>query len=77
MRSQILIVPFALYVCAMEKMLSQNADTAFVSNCDHDYNELAIWHVYLTILCSVPMYISVLRLELIVCNYIKQRAMAS
>ena len=44
----------------MEKMLSQNADTAFVRNCDHDYNELAIWHVYLTILCSVPMYINVL-----------------
>ena len=37
----ILIVPFALYVCAMasrEKMSSGNADTAFVSNCDHDYN---------------------------------------
>ena len=35
------IVPFALYVCAMassEKMPSGNADTAFVSNCDHDYN---------------------------------------
>ena len=37
------IVPFALYVCAMasrEKMSSGNADTAFVSNCDHDYTEL-------------------------------------
>ena len=41
MRSQIVIVPFALYVCAMasrEKMSSGNADTAFLSNCDHDYN---------------------------------------
>ena len=38
MRSQMVIVPFALYVCAMassEKMSSGNADTAFVSNCDH------------------------------------------
>ena len=34
MRSQIVIVPFALYVCAMEKMPSGNADTALVSNCD-------------------------------------------
>ena len=41
--SQILIVPFALYVCAMEKIPSGNPDTAFVNNCDH---ELAIWHVY-------------------------------
>ena len=38
MRSQIVIVPFALYVCAMEKMPSGNADTVFVSNCDNDYN---------------------------------------
>ena len=37
MRLQILIVFFALYVCAMEKMPPGNADTAFVSNCDHDY----------------------------------------
>ena len=44
MRSQIVIVPFALYVCAManrEKMSSGNADTAFVSNCDHGYNCMA------------------------------------
>ena len=41
MRSQMVIVSFALYVCAManrEKMSSGNADTAFVSNCDHDYH---------------------------------------
>ena len=38
------IVPFALYVCAMassEKISSGNADTAFVSNCDHNYNYMA------------------------------------
>ena len=38
------IVPLALYVCTMasrEKMSSGNADTAFVSNCDHDYNYMA------------------------------------
>ena len=43
MRSQIVIVPFALYVCAVasrEKMYSGNADTAFVSNCDRDYNHM-------------------------------------
>ena len=38
MRLQIVIVPFALYVRAMGKTPSRNADTAFVSNCDHDYN---------------------------------------
>ena len=38
MRSQIVMVPFALYVCAMEKMPSENADTAFVSNGNNDYN---------------------------------------
>ena len=38
MRSQIVIVPFALYICAIEKMPLGNADTAFVSNCDRDYN---------------------------------------
>ena len=38
MKSQIVIVPFALYVCAMKKMPSGNADTAFVSKCDYDYN---------------------------------------
>ena len=36
MRSQSVIVPFALYVCGMEKMPLGNADTAFVSNCDHN-----------------------------------------
>ena len=44
MRLQIVIVPFALYVCAMasrEKMSSGNADTTFVSNCDHDYSYIA------------------------------------
>ena len=44
MRSHIVIVPFALYVCAMvsrEKMSSGNADTAFVSNFDHDYSYMA------------------------------------
>ena len=30
-RSQIVIVPFALYVCAMEKMLSRNADIVSVT----------------------------------------------
>ena len=38
------IVPFALYVCAMasrEKISSGNADTAFVSNCDRDSNYMA------------------------------------
>ena len=43
--SQIVIVPFALYVCAMEETPSGNVDTDFVSNCDHDYNYLAIWHI--------------------------------
>ena len=38
MRMQIVMVPFALYVCAMEKKPSGNADTAFVSNCDDDHN---------------------------------------
>ena len=37
-RSYIVIVPFALYVCAMEKMPLRNTDTAFVSNYDHDDN---------------------------------------
>ena len=37
-KSQIVMVPFALYACAMEKMPSGNTDTAFVSNCDNDYN---------------------------------------
>ena len=40
-RLQIVIVPFALCVCAMAsmgKMSSGNADTAFVSICDHDNN---------------------------------------
>ena len=38
------VVPFALYVCAMasgEKMSSGDADTAFVNNCGHDYNYMA------------------------------------
>ena len=37
--THIVIVSFALYVCAMasrENMSSGNADTAFVSNCDHN-----------------------------------------
>ena len=38
MRSQIVMVSYPLYVCAMEKMLSGNADTAFVSNYDNDHN---------------------------------------
>ena len=33
MRSQILIVPFALYVCAMEKILSKNAFLKRIRNC--------------------------------------------
>ena len=37
-RLQIVMVPFALYVCATEKMRSGNADTAFLSNCNNDYN---------------------------------------
>ena len=51
-------VPFALYVCAMasgEKVSSGSADTAFVSNCDHDYNYVV--HIQTAgVLCSVPMY---------------------
>ena len=31
-------VPFALYICAMQKVPSRNPDTVTVSNCDHDYN---------------------------------------
>ena len=41
MRLQIVMVPFALYICAMaskEKISSGNAETAFVNNCDHEYN---------------------------------------
>ena len=44
MRPQMVVVPFALYVCAMasgEKMSSGDADTAFVNNCGHDYNYMA------------------------------------
>ena len=44
MRSQMVIASFALYICAMassKKMSSGNADTAFVSNYDHDYNYMA------------------------------------
>ena len=44
------IVTFALYVCAIasrEKMSSGNADTAFVSNCDHDYSYMA--HIQSTV----------------------------
>ena len=51
-------VPFALYVCAMassEKMSSRNANTAFVSNCDHDYNYMARIQTA-RVLCSVSMY---------------------
>ena len=33
-------------------MSSGNADTAFVSNCDHDYNYM----MHIKVLCSVPMY---------------------
>ena len=52
MRSQIVIVPFALYVCAMEKIPSGNADTALVSNCD-----MIIYMVHkFKVLCSIPMY---------------------
>ena len=43
-RWQMVTVPFAFYVCAMassEKMSSGNANTAFVSNCDHNYNYVA------------------------------------
>ena len=40
MRLQVVTAPFALYVCAMEKTPSGNADTAFVSKCNHDYNKL-------------------------------------
>ena len=59
MRSQIVIVPFALYVCAKmasrEKMSSGNADTTFVSNCDHDYNYVACIQTG-RVLYSVPIY---------------------
>ena len=29
-----------VYVCAMEKIPSGNADAAFVSSCDNNYNQL-------------------------------------
>ena len=63
MRSQMVIVPFALYICATassEKMSSRkNVDTAFViSHCDHDYNWLCGACIQTAVvLCSVPMYI--------------------
>ena len=50
---------FALYVCAMasrEKMSSENADIAFVSNCDHDYNYM----VHIQKYCVVFQCINVL-----------------
>ena len=51
-------VPFALYVCAMagsKKMSSRHAYTAFVSNCDHDYNYVT--HIQTAgVLYSIPMY---------------------
>ena len=56
------IVPFAwydLYVCAMassEKMSSGNAYSAFVSNCDHDYNLYGVYTKY----CVVFQCINVL-----------------
>ena len=58
MRSQIVTVPFALYVSAMassEKMSSGNADTTFVSNCDHNNNYVVCIQTA-RVLCSVPMY---------------------
>ena len=51
-------VPFALYVCTMgssDKMSSGNANTAFVSNCDHDYNCVVLIQTA-GVLCSIPMY---------------------
>ena len=51
-------VPFALYVCAMassKKMSSGNADTTFVSNCDHDNNYVTCIQTA-GILYSVPIY---------------------
>ena len=59
MRLQIVIVPFALYVCAMEKMPSGNTDTAFASNYDHDYNSL--YGTYILKDCVVFQCINVLR----------------
>ena len=56
MRLQMVIVPFALYVCAMasrEKMFPGKAHAAFVSNCDHNYNYMV--RIY-KVLCSVPMF---------------------
>ena len=38
------IVPFALYICAFassKKKSSGSAGTTFVSNCDHDHNYMA------------------------------------
>ena len=43
-RPQIVLVSFALYICAMvsrEKMSSGNTDTAFANNYGHDYNYMA------------------------------------
>ena len=46
MSQMVIVATFALYICAMasmEKMSSGNVDhdTAFVSNCDHNYNYMA------------------------------------
>ena len=47
------MVPFALYVCAMEKMPSGNADTAFVIVIMIIISYMA--HI-IKVLCIVPMY---------------------
>ena len=63
-RLQIVIVPFALYVCALEKMPPRNADTAFVSNYDHDYNQL-----YSTYIQSVVQYSKVRCINVLATQY--------
>ena len=61
------IVPFALYVCAMassEKMSSRNADKAFVSNCDHNYNYVVRIQTA-GVLCSIYVLHSIMELMLL------------
>ena len=62
------IVPFALYVCAMassRKMSSGNADTAFVSNCDHNYNYMAHISKHCVVFRCINMLHSIMELMLL------------
>ena len=71
MRSQMIIVilPFAFYVCAMasrEKMSSGNANTAFISNCDHNYNYMArIQSIAIVVFQCINMLHSIMKLMLL------------